>query len=111
MKVMSIATVLCAALAGSQAQAGNHGFHGGHGSFHSAGYYGGHPHVRFGVFIGPPVFWPWYYPPAYYYPPPAYYYPPPYYAPAATYPAPQSPPAMVIPMARGDWRGLVAVPA
>lgn len=29
----------------------------------------GHGHGHFGVFIGAPLFWPWYPPPAYYYPP------------------------------------------
>lgn len=31
------------------------------------------PRVRFGVFVGAPLFWPWYYPAPYYYYPP---YPP-----------------------------------
>ena len=39
----------------------------------------GHAHVRFGVFIGAPLF-PWYYPPYYYYPP----YPPVVVAPGPT---------------------------
>lgn len=32
-----------------------------------------HPRARFGVVIGAPLFWPWYYPSPYYYP---HYYPP-----------------------------------
>lgn len=42
------------------------------------------------MFIGPPLFWPWYYPPAYYYPPTYYYPPPTVYAPPTTiyYPPP-----------------------
>jgi hypothetical protein len=42
----------------------------------------GHGHVRFGVFVGAPLYWPGYYPP--YYSP--YYYPP-YYPPVVTVPA------------------------
>jgi len=34
-----------------------------------------HSGARFGLFIGPPLFWPWYYPPAYYGPPAVYYTP------------------------------------
>ncbi len=33
-----------------------------------------HGHSHFGVYVGVPLYSPWYYPPAYY--PPAYYYPP-----------------------------------
>lgn len=36
----------------------------------------GHSNVHFGVFIGGPVFVPWYYPAPYYYYPYPYYYPP-----------------------------------
>jgi hypothetical protein len=46
----------------------------GHGHFHGHGHFNGH--ARLGVFIGVPLFAPWYYPPPYYYPPPSYYYPP-----------------------------------
>ena len=47
-------------------------------------------HVRFGVFVGGPVFYPgYYYPPPYYYPP---YYPA-YYPPAVV--APASPPTYI----------------
>jgi hypothetical protein len=45
-------------------------------------------HVRFGVFVGGPAFWPgYYYPPSYYYPPyyPSYY--PTYYPPAVAAPS------------------------
>jgi len=41
-------------------------------------------HVRFGVFIGAPVFGPWYYPAPYYYSPYPYPY---YYPPVVTVPA------------------------
>jgi hypothetical protein len=47
-------------------------FHGGH--FSGGHFSGGHFHggARFGVFVGAPLFWPWYYP----YASPYYYYPP-----------------------------------
>ena len=46
--------------------------------------------VRFGLYVGAPVFWPGYYPAPYY--PAPYYYPPPYYPPVVTV---QSPPVYV----------------
>jgi len=55
---------------------GHDGFHGGHDRFHG-GHDGFHSGARFGLFIGPPLFWPWYYPPAYYGPPAVYYNPDP----------------------------------
>src|SRR4029077_9557444 len=53
-------------------QGGHPGFHGGAPGFHG-GHPGSHGGARSGVFIGPPLFWPWYSPPAYYGPPVAYY--------------------------------------
>jgi len=48
---------------------------------------GGGGHVRFGLYVGAPLFAPWYYPPSYgYYPP---YYPP------AVISVPSSPPAYI----------------
>ena len=38
-------------------------------------WHGGYGHSRFGVFVGVPLFSPWYYPPAYYNPPYPYYPP------------------------------------
>ena len=77
MKSMSSVAVLLAALASGPALAHGHSFHGSHASYHGGGWHGGgHWHGHVGVFIGAPLFWPWYYPPAYY-APPAYYYPPP----------------------------------
>jgi len=87
MKLLSaIAVILCGALANTQALAGMYyaDFHGGHANFGTVGFHGAHvgahgPHVSagFSVFIGPPLFWPWYYPPAYYSPPAVYYNPAP----------------------------------
>ena len=82
---LTLALVLCGALASAQVFAGGHG------------------QVRFGVFIGAPLF-PWYYP-SYYYP---YYYPA-YYPPVAAVPA--APPTYVergaapaaAPQAQGYW--------
>lgn len=46
-----------------------------HGGYGHGGYgHGGHWHSQVGVFLGVPLYSPWYYPPAYYAPP--YYYPP-----------------------------------
>ena len=45
--------------------------HGGRGYGH-----GGHWHGGVGVYLGVPLYSPWYYPPAYYAPPYPYYYPP-----------------------------------
>jgi hypothetical protein len=91
--ISAIAVILCGALASVQAFAGmpsagfqtvdfhggghGGGFHGGgHEGFHGRhpGFHGG---ARFGLFIGPPLFWPWYYPTAYYGPPAVYYNPDP----------------------------------
>src|SRR5438552_668926 len=55
------------------------GFHHG-GSWHGGGFHhGGWGGARFGVFVGAPLFWPWYYPGPYYYNYPAYYSAPYYY--------------------------------
>jgi hypothetical protein len=61
--------------AGGSHVGGSHvgGSHGGGfrgGGFHGGGFRG---HLRGGVFIGAPLFWPWYYPDPYYYPGPYYY--------------------------------------
>lgn len=56
----------------------------------------GHPrhggHVRFGLYVGAPVYWGGYWGPRYYYPP--YYYPP-YYYPPTVVTVPASPPTYV----------------
>jgi hypothetical protein len=106
--ISAIAVIVCGALASVQAFAGmpsagfqTVGFHGGGhgGGFHGGGqgdFHRGHPgfhgDARFGVFIGPPLFWPWYYPPAYYGPPGAYYNP----TPSVIY---STPPVAVVPSA------------
>ena len=64
-------------------------------------------HVRWGVDIGIPLFWPGYYPP-YAYPVPAYAYPAPAYtypAPAYSYPAPaySYPAPAMAPAPQQDW--------
>jgi hypothetical protein len=86
------------------------GFHGGgHAEFHGGhqGFHGGHPGfhggARFGVFIGPPLFWPWYYPPAYYGPPVVYYTP----APTVIY---SNPPVAVTPSASDYYPGSAGNP-
>jgi hypothetical protein len=76
MKFFSMLAVLClTALASQSVLAGGGHYHGGH-------YHGGHSSVHFGVWLGVPLFGPWWYPPA-----PAYYYPPPpvYYGPPVIY--------------------------
>jgi len=70
---LPLAIILLGALMSGPALAGQ-----GQGGSHSHG--GFHGHRGGGVFIGGPVFWPWYYPPYYYYYPP-YYYPSYYYYP------------------------------
>jgi hypothetical protein len=86
---------------------GGSGFHSGgsHGSFHGGGFRGGHGgHFRGGVFIGAPLFWPWYYSDPYFYPP--YYYGD---YPAAVYDAPsptvyvEQGAAPAVPEQSGDW--------
>jgi hypothetical protein len=110
--ISAVAVILYGALASVQVFAGmpsanfrTVGFHGGgHVGFHGgrAGFHGGHPGFhggpRFGVFIGPPLFWPWYYPPAYYGPPVVYYNPPP----TVIY---SSPPLAVTPSASDYYLG------
>jgi len=49
--------------------------HGGRGAYGHGGYgHGPYAHGGVGVYVGVPLYSPWYYPPAYY--PPPYYYPP-----------------------------------
>jgi hypothetical protein len=78
------------------------GSHGGHAGFHS-GHPGFHGGARFGVFIGPPLYWPWYYPPAYYGPPVVYYTPPP----TVIY---SNPPVAVAPSASDYYPGSASNP-
>ncbi len=68
---LTLVVALAAAVASGSVLAHGHGFHRVHG--------GGH--VRFGVFVGAPLFLPPYYPA--YYPAPYYYYPPAVLAPAS----------------------------
>ena len=55
----------------SGAALAQHGGHGGHRGYGRGGY----GHYGFGVYVGVPLFSPWYYPPAYSYPPYPYYPP------------------------------------
>lgn len=66
-RLLILASALCAA-AGTAPAFANGGR--GHGGFHGHTGFHGHGGVRFGVFLGGPLFWgpPYYYPP-YYYPP------------------------------------------
>ena len=116
--IRAVVPILCGALASVEVSAGmpsanfqTVGFHGGgHGaSFHGGGHAGFHGHpgfhggARFGVFIGPPLLWPWYYPPAYYYPPAVYYNT----APTVIY---SNPPAPVTPSASDYYPGSAGNP-
>jgi hypothetical protein len=78
LKLMSAATLLLAALASSPALAHGRSFYSSHASYHGGGYWrgGGYWGGGVGIYLGAPLFWPWYYPPAYY-GPPAYYSQPP----------------------------------
>jgi hypothetical protein len=83
-----VAAMLLGAVATGNALADG-GFHGGH--FHGGNFHGG---ARVGVFVGVPLFGPWYGWGPYYYPP--YYYPPsPYYYPSAGGVGYSSPPVYV----------------
>ena len=92
--------LIAAMLLGITASATAYAQHGGfrHGGFHSG----------FGVFIGAPLYSPWYYPPPYYYPP-AYYYPPVVVSTPPVYVEQQAAPpaaALAAPapsQAQGDW--------
>ena len=84
LKVLGIIGAMLVGIAASGAALADRGWHGGH---------GGHVRSSFGVFVGVPLFSPWYYPPAYYYPPAVVAQPPVYVEQGGDYPSAPAPQA------------------
>ena len=69
-------TIIAVVLLGIAASGAAFAQHGGHGGYGHGGYgHGGYGRGGFGVYVGVPLYSPWYYPPVYYAPPYPYYPP------------------------------------